>query len=85
MPVGELVERASMRVVGQFGVGDTSSIHARAADADLAAMLADVSQHDLCVVVALRHVLGLLRAAGRVADEEHLPWPRHAGDRRPVR
>jgi hypothetical protein len=39
---------------------------------NLAAVLGDIAEHHIDVVVTLRNLLACLRAARRVADQEHL-------------
>ena len=61
-----------MRGVRQLGVRNASRVHARAADANLAPVPADVSQHDFRVVVPLGDFLVLLRAGGSIPNQERL-------------
>src|SRR5690606_13972374 len=64
--------RALSGAFGQLRLRDTAGIQARAADADLRAVLRRVPQHQLYVVVARRYLLVSLRAGRSVADQKDL-------------
>src|SRR3989338_1532269 len=71
-PCGELIHGTARCAFDQLPGGNATRVEATAAHAYFAAMARHHAQHVADVVIALRHLLPVLGACGRIADKEHL-------------
>src|SRR5512145_1243178 len=69
-PLGQFRQRAAARPLGDIVLAHAARIHARPADADLAAMPDHIAEHRLGVIETLWHFLVAMGGRGAIADQK---------------